>query len=411
MLPRSGSAASASPVVMSRRLNRNIEGLSQSAIRAMTVECAKVGGINLAQGICDTPVPDAVAAAVAPAIAAGRNTYSRCEGIDELREALAAKMRAGGIEYDAASEIVVTIGATGAFQIAATALLEPGDEVVIFEPFYGYHVSALRTLGLVPRFVALEASGPGSGGGGSGGWTLDEQVLHQSIGARTRAIVVNTPSNPCGKVFSRAELAAIGRIAEEHDLWIFTDEVYEHFVYDGRDHASPASLPGLRDRTITMSSLSKTLSITGWRLGWIAADARWARAFAQVNDLVYVCAPTPLQVAAAAGLGALGPDYRTRLAREHERKRDRLCAALADAGLAPHVPEGAYYVLADSSSLPGKTAMERAMHLLDRTHLAAVPGNAFFTGDRGHDLLRFCFGKTDEDLDEACRRLRTRSLA
>jgi aminotransferase len=390
---------------MTRHLNPTIEGLSQSAIRAMTIECAKVGGINLAQGICDTPVPDAVAQAVAPAIAEGRNTYSRCEGADELRRALAAKMAEAGNSYDAETEIVVTIGATGAFQIASTALLERGDEVVLFEPFYGYHVATLRTLGLVPRFVPLAVPAAG------GSWELDDDALRRAIGPRTRAIVVNTPSNPCGKVFSRDELLRIGAVAEANDLWIFTDEVYEHFVYDGLEHVSPASLPGLRERTVTMSSLSKTLSITGWRLGWMAADARWARAFAQVNDLVYVCAPTPLQVAAAAGLGVLGPDYRTRLAREHQSKRDRICAALAAAGLAPHVPEGAYYVLADASRLPGSTGMDRAMHLLRATGLATVPGNAFHTEGRGHDLLRFCFGKTDDDLDEACRRLREARLS
>jgi aminotransferase len=389
-------------MTVARRLNPNIEGLSQSAIRAMTIECLKVGGINMAQGICDTPVPDAVAQAVGPAIAGGRNTYSRCEGTDELRRALADKMAESGTTYDAETEIVVTIGATGAFQIAATALLVPGDEVILFEPFYGYHVSTLKTLGLVPRFVPLAVS--------DNGWTLDDDAIRAAIGPRTRAIVVNTPSNPCGKVFSRDELVRIGAIAEEADLWIFTDEVYEHFVYDDREHVSPAALPGLRERTITMSSLSKTLSITGWRLGWMAADAKWARAFAQINDLVYVCAPTPLQVAAAAGLAVLGPDYRTRLAREHQSKRDRICSALADAGLAPHVPEGAYYVLADASRLPGSTGMDRAMHLLRATRVATVPGSAFHTEGRGHDLLRFCFGKTDEDLDEACRRLRETRL-
>lgn len=385
---------------MARQLNPNIQGLSQSGIRSMTIECRKVGGINLAQGICDTPVPEVVARAVSPAIAAGRNTYSPCEGTEELRRALAAKMLDGGIRYDAETEIVATIGATGAFQIAATALLQPGDEVIVFEPFYGYHVSALRTLGLVPRFVALSAPETGTP------WALDDGALEAAIGPRTRAVIINTPSNPCGKVFTRDELGRIGAIAEQHDLWIFTDEVYEHFLYDGREHISPASMPGLRERTVTMSSLSKTLSITGWRLGWMAADARWAKAFAQVNDLVYVCAPTPLQIAAAEGLGHLGPDYRTRLAREHESKRDRICAALTDAGLTPHIPEGAYYVLADASRIPGKTSMDRAMWLLQTTKLATVPGSAFYSDGGGENLLRFCFGKTDEDLDEACRRLR-----
>jgi aminotransferase len=167
-------------MTITRRLNPNIEGLAQSAIRAMTIECHKVGGINMAQGICDTPVPDAVVHAVGPAISAGRNTYSRCEGTDELRRALADKMAEAGVRYDADTEIVVTIGATGAFQIAATALLVPGDEVIVFEPFYGYHVSALRTLGLVPRFVTLAVEGRG--------WTLDDDAIRAAIGPRTRAI-------------------------------------------------------------------------------------------------------------------------------------------------------------------------------------------------------------------------------
>ncbi len=384
---------------MGRKLNPRIEGLAQSAIRAMTVECAKVGGINLAQGICDTPVPHVVADAVATAVADGFNTYARCEGVEDLRRVLAKKMRAGGLDYDAETEIVVTIGATGAFQIAATALLQPGDEVILFEPFYGYHVSTLTTLGLVPRFVPMAPSA-------SGTWTINDNALERAVGPRTRAIVVNTPANPCGKVFSRGELTGIGKFAAEHDLWIFTDEVYEHFVYDGLEHVSPAAIEGLRERTVTMSSLSKTLSVTGWRLGWMAADARWARAFAQVNDLVYVCAPTPLQVAAACGLKKLGPDYYAGLARDHQRKRDQLCAALSEAGLSPHVPQGAYYVLADSSRLPGVTAMDRAMHLLRATGLATVPGNAFHTAGRGDNLLRFCFGKTDADMNEACLRLK-----
>ena len=387
---------------MTRTLNPRVQGLAQSAIRAMTTECLKVGGINLSQGICDTPVPDAVAAAVAPAVAAGRNTYSRCEGTDELRRALAASMAASGLAYDPDHEVVVTAGATGAFQIAAQALLVPGDEVVVFEPFYGYHVSTLQTLGIAARFVPLALPKAGS----AGAWAIDEDALLAALGPRTRAILVNTPSNPCGKVFTREELVRLGELACERDLWILTDEVYEHFLYDGHEHVRPAALPGLRDRVVTMSSLSKTLSITGWRLGWMAAPERWAHAFAQLNDLIYICPPTPLQVAAATGMAALDQGYTARLAAEHQSKRDRLGEALQAAGLPPYLPEGAYYILADASRLPGRSGMERAMHLLERTGLAAVPGDAFFSGGRGHDLLRFCFGKTDADLDEACRRLR-----
>jgi aminotransferase len=382
---------------MARTLSRHALALEQSAIRSMSLACAKTpGGLNLAQGICDTPLPEAVGAAAARAIAEGRNTYSRCDGIEELRTALAAKMRRyGGVEYDPATEIVATVGATGAFHVACSALLEAGDEVLLFEPFYGYHVATLRSFDLVPVFVPLAEPG----------WALPMAELETFVTARTRAIVINTPANPCGKVFTRAELTALGEFAEAHDLWIFTDEVYEHFVFDGREHVAPAAIAGMHQRTVTMSSLSKTLAMTGWRLGWMAAEARWARAFGPLSDLVYVCPPTPLQVGAAVGLATLDDGYYERLAREHEDKRDRFCRALDAAGLTPRVPEGAYYVLADARRLPGAGGMERALHLLEVTGVAAVPGEAFYSGGRGGDLLRFCFGKTDEDLDEACRRL------
>ncbi|MFT4569458.1 MAG: aminotransferase [Hyphomicrobiaceae bacterium] len=389
---------------MSRSLSRRAAVLQQSAIRAMSQACTQAGGINMAQGICDTPVPEVVARGATRAIADGRNIYSRYDGVDELRRALVTKMEHwGGAQYDPDGEVVVTVGATGAFHIACSTLLEAGDEVLLFEPFYGYHVATLRSQELVPVPVLLAAPD----------WRVSMDALEKAVTKRTRAIVINTPANPCGKVFTRDELTEIGAFAALHDLWIFTDEVYEHFLYDGREHVAPASLPGLRERTVTMSSLSKTLAITGWRIGWMAADARWARAFGPMNDLVYVCPPTPLQLGAAAGLANLGDDYFEGLARDHESKRDRFCEALRHAGLEPLVPEGAYYVLADCASLPGDTGHERAMNLLARCGVAAVPGEAFFSRGQGHgqghgqggDLLRFCFGKTDADLDEACTRI------
>jgi aminotransferase len=216
---------------------------------------------------------------------------------------------------------------------------------------------------------------------------------------------VNTPANPSGKVFAREELEGIGSLARENDLFLFTDEVYEHFVFDGREHVSPATLPGLRERTLTVNALSKTFAVTGWRLGWVAADRHWARAMGPLNDLVYVCAPTPLQAGAARGLEVLPPEFFEGIRSEYQRKRDRLCAALERAGLPPFSPQGAYYVLADVSRLPGATAMDRAMHLLREAGIATVPGEAFLAGESAHRLTRFCFGKTDADLDEACSRL------
>jgi len=367
-----------------------------SPIRSMTVECARVGGVNLAQGVCDTPVPEAVRRAAQAAIEEGANTYSRSDGLPELRRALAAKMRRdNGLEYDPEGEIVATTGATGAFYVACLGLLEAGDEVILFEPYYGYHRNTLESLGMRPVFVPLV--GPD--------FALPLGELELALSPRTRAIVVNTPGNPSGKVFTRAELEALGAIAREKDLFLFTDEVYEHFVFDGRKHVSPASLPGLRERTITMNALSKTFAITGWRIGWVAAPRRFATAFAHLHDLVYVCAPTPLQLACARGLERLDPEYYAAIGPEYQRKRDQLCASLAKAGLAPRVPHGSYFALAELAKLPGATGDERALALLRACGVACVPGTAFWRDGEAHRLGRFCFGKTEADLAEACRRL------
>ncbi|MEE9279907.1 MAG: pyridoxal phosphate-dependent aminotransferase [Myxococcota bacterium] len=362
----------------------------------MTVECARVGGVNLAQGVCDTPVPEVVRRAAQAAIEEGANSYSRYDGLEELRRALGAKMkRDNGLDYDPEGEILVTSGATGAFYVVALGLLDPGDEVILFEPYYGYHLDTLWALEVEPVYVSLPRPD----------WRFRVRDLEAAITPRTRAVVINTPVNPSGKVFRRAELEELGDVAERHDLFLFTDEVYEHFVFDGCEHISPASLPGLRERTITMNAVSKTFCVTGWRIGWVAADRRWAQHFGPLNDLVYVCPPTPLQLGAARALEQLGPEYYAGIAREYQPKRDRLCAALERAGLAPHVPDGSYFALADISRLPGDTGEARTMHLLQQTGVAAVPGEAFYHGDEGHEVARFCFGKTDEDLDEACRRL------
>jgi len=362
----------------------------------MSIECDRVGGINLSQGVCDTEVPLEVREGAKRAIEEGMNTYTRYDGIDELREAIAWKQKKFyGLDVDAEREIVVSAGATGALYCACLALLDPGDEVILFEPFYGYHLSTVIATLAVPRFVKTVPPD----------WRFTEESLEACVTPRTRAIVVNTPANPTGKVLTRTELETIARIAVRHDLFVLTDEIYEHFLYDGRTHVAPASLPGMAGRTITISGFSKTFSITGWRIGYCICDSRWAQTIGYFNDLVYVCAPAPLQAGVARGVRALGTDYYRRIAEEHRRKRDRLCAALARAGLAPHVPEGAYYVLADMSRIPGTSSKERAMELLRRTGVAAVPGDAFFNGRGGENLARFCFAKKDEDLEEACRRI------
>ncbi len=369
----------------------------QSEIRAMTTECDRIGGINLAQGVCDTPVPAPVEAEALAAIHAGHNIYTRLDGIARLRNAIAAKQqRDYGLRYDPETEVLVASGATAGLHAAAMALLNPGDEVLLFEPFYGYHVATLKSMRVKPVLVPLAEPD----------WALDTDALHAAITPRTRALILNTPANPSGKVFSRAELEAVAEVARTHDLFVFTDEIYEYFVYDGEKHIAPATLEGMRERTIVMSGFSKTFSVTGWRLGYVTADARWMAALGYFHDLTYVCAPAPLQHGAAAGLEQLPPSFYTQIAADHQSKRERILAALRDAGMEPSIPAGAYYVLASASRLPGKTAAEKARHLLAATGVASVAGSAFFRHGRGENLLRFCFAKKDHDLDEACVRLR-----
>jgi aminotransferase len=371
--------------------------LVQSEIRAMTMECDRMGGVNLAQGVCDTEVPEVVAEGAIAAIRAGLNIYTRLDGIARLRSAIAAKVeRTLGLVVDPEREVLVTSGATGAFHAAAMALLNPGDEVLLFEPFYGYHVNTLKSLRVVSVPVALEAPD----------WKLDLEAVRAAITPKTRALVINTPSNPAGKVFTRVELEGLAAIAQEFDLFVFTDEIYEHFIYGGAKHLSPATIPGMRERTILMSGFSKTFSVTGWRVGYLIADARWLGSIGYFHDLTYVCAPAPMQQGVADGVEQLGAEFYEGLAREHELKRTMIVDALRAAGMTPQVPDGAYYVLASAANLPGATAAEKARALLARTGVASVAGSAFFRPGKGEDLLRFCFAKKDEDLKEACRRLR-----
>lgn len=368
----------------------------QSAIRTMSVECEKVGGINLAQGVCDTEVPAVVRRGAEEAIEGGYNQYTRADGIVRLREAIARKLLLqNGVTADPETEVLVTSGVTGGFDSACRALLNPGDEVILFEPYYGYHYATLAGQYLKPVLVSLDPPD----------YPLLTDRLAAAINSKTRAIVVNTPANPSGKLFSKAELEAIAGIAKHHDLFIFTDEIYEHFVYDGRTHISPGSLPGIAERTITISGFSKVFSITGWRVGFVQASARWKPSINYFHDLTYVCAPSALQHGAAAGLEQLPQSFYSDLIHEYQGKREMICGALRESGMEPSVPAGAYYVLADASVIPGASSAEKAMNLLNLTGVASVPGEAFFQGGRGEHLLRFCFAKTDRDLADACERL------
>jgi aminotransferase len=368
----------------------------QSEIRNMSIECDRMGGINLSQGVCDTEIPLPVRRAAQEAIETGVNTYTYYAGFPELREAIAAKQKKfTGMNINPETEIIVSAGATGALYCACLALLNPGDEVIVFEPFYGYHISTLVATGAVPVYVRMTPPN----------WTFLMADLEGVITSKTRGIIINTPANPTGKVFTETELRQLADFATRHDLFVFTDEIYEHFLYDGRKHIPPATLPGMRNRTITISGLSKTFSITGWRIGYSICDARWAQTIGYFSDLVYVCAPAPLQTGVAKGLLTLETSYYENLSNEYARKRDLICNGLSMVGLKPYIPQGAYYVLADISSLPGKNSKERAMYLLRETGVACVPGEAFFHDDSGENLARFCYAKEDGILEEASNRL------
>jgi aminotransferase len=381
------------PLSLSRRAARTV----QSEIRAMSIACEKVQGINLAQGVCDTEVPAAVCEGAKQAMDRGINSYTRAEGLAPIREAIAEKMRRfNGIDCDPETEVIVNSGSTGSFYAACLALLNPGDEVILFEPYYGYHLNTLIAVEAVPLYVTLRAPD----------WQFNREDLERTVTLRTRAIVLNSPANPSGKIFTREELEWIAGFAKRHDLFVFTDEIYEYFVYEGR-HISMATLPGMRERTITMSGYSKTFSITGWRVGYTVCDRRWAQGISYFHDLIYVCAPAPLQIGVAEGIRQLPESFYREIGIDYVQKRDLLCNTLREIGLTPSVPNGAYYVLSDASILPGKTSREKAMYLLHETGVASVAGSAFYHGSGGENLVRFCFAKNDAELAEACRRLKS----
>ncbi len=362
----------------------------------MSLACSLQNGINMAQGVCDTEVPASVAEAAREAIRAGQNIYTRMDGITPLRHAIAEKCASfNRFSVDPETQVLVTSGATGALHATLMALLNPGDECIVFEPFYGYHVSTLRSLRIAPLILR----------------DLDElEALPERALTKVRVLILNTPANPSGKVYTEQELGTIAQFASRHDLFVITDEIYEYFVYPGAQHRSLAALPGMAERTVTISGFSKTFSVTGWRLGYLTADPRWVPAISYFHDLTYVCAPAPLQHGVAAGLLQLPQNFYTDLALEYHAKREALCACLNRAGLAPSIPQGAYYVLADASRVPGADAKAKARSLLAATGVAAVAGSAFFQTDgagrnRGDHLLRFCFAKKAEELTEACKRL------
>jgi aminotransferase len=375
-----------------------IEGLQQSDIRRMSLECTRVDGINLGQGICDQPVEPVIKQAAIQAIQEDRSIYTRLDGIDELRHRIAKKVRDyNKVPCDADGEVIVNVGSTGSFVAACLALVDPGDEVILFSPFYGYHLNILKVCQASLKYVTLRPPD----------WSYDAAALEAAFSKKTKFILVNTPSNPCGKVFTRAELQHIADLCRKHDALCITDEIYEYILYDGREHISPGSLPGMADRTITISGFSKTYAMTGWRLGYTIAPRPIAAKLAILNDLINVCAPSPLQHGVVAAFD-LEASYYTNMRRDYQVKRDMTVTACREAGMTPYPPQGAYYMLADFTDLGFKDDQEAARVILERSKVAVIPGSSFYPDPKdGRKQIRLCYAKKMPDLEEACRRIRT----
>ncbi len=380
---------------------RRTEDLTQSDIRAVSRAIEAINGINLGQGICDLPTPEPVKAAARQAIADNKSVYTTHEGLESLREKILGKMQSfNDVPVSQPEEVMVSAGATGAYTAAILALCDPGDEVILFEPFYGYHRNLLEVIGVEPQFV--KTTGPD--------WSIDFDALEEAITDQTTAVVVNTPSNPTGKVWSRTELEALVDVLEAHDIYAITDEIYEYIVYGEHAHSSLAALPGAYDRTITISGFSKTYNMTGWRLGYAVGPASLLEPMGLLNDLIYVCAPTPLQHGVEAAFG-MDDQYFDDLLADYRERRSLMCNTLQDIGFDAPFPDGAYYAMANfeelSAHIDGFDNAQRASQtLIEEAGVAAVPGPSFFENPAdGQYYLRFCFAKEMEVLEQACQQL------
>ena len=381
---------------MSVRPSGKAARFSESVIREMTRLAHLHGAVNLSQGFPDFPAPEAIKEAARQAVAADVNQYAITWGARSLREAIAAKFqRLYDVPVDPERDVTVTCGSTEAMIAALLALLDPGDEVVVFEPFYENYGPDAILSGAVPRFVKLRPPD----------WSFDPAELAAAFGPATRAIVLNTPNNPTGKVFTRAELELIAGLCDRHDAVAVTDEIYEHILYDGAVHVPIAALPGMASRTVTINGMSKTYSVTGWRVGWAIAPPALTNAIRKVHDFLTVGAAAPLQEAGAAAL-ALPGSYYDDLAGAYRRRRERLVAILERAGFRVHRPRGAYYVMTEIDGLGWDDDVAFVRHLVEEVGVAAVPGSSFYNDPvDGRRQVRFAFCKKDATLDEAERRL------
>ncbi len=387
-----------SPVVAAARFQsaRTLQ-FKESVIREMTRLAIQNGAVNLAQGYPDFPAPIDIKQAAIDAINADYNQYPITWGVKAFREAIARKYaRTYGMDVDPEREVTVCCGATEAMIAALLAVTNPGDEVVVFEPYYeNYHPDALLC-GAVRKLVTLHAPD----------WRFDPDELRRAFSPRTKAIIINTPNNPTGKVFSREELTYIASLCQEFDTLAITDEIYEHITFDGLAHIPIATLPGMRERTILINSMSKTFSVTGWRVGWAIAPPEITNTVRKVHDFLTVGAATPMQHAGIMALG-LPDEYFRGLSAEYDGRRRAAISMLEGAGFRCYVPGGAYYVMCDISNFGPKSDVAFAMDLVERVGVAGVPGSSFYLNpELGASQIRFCFCKKYETLAAAGERMR-----
>lgn len=382
-----------------RRVSQRVQGFPESVIREMTrIAALHPGTVNLAQGFPDFDPPTELLVAVKRAVEEGGNQYSITWGLPALRAAIARKAREfNGIDSDPEKNLVVTCGATEAMMASMLSLVDPGDEAVIFEPFYENYGPDAVVSGARPRHVRLEWPD----------WHIDPERLKAAFSSKTKVLILNTPNNPTGKVFSREELKLLADLCTDHDVVAVTDEIYEHMVYDGGHHISLATVGSMGERTVTINGLSKTYSATGWRVGWAIAPPTLATAIRRAHDFLTVCAPTAFQMAGVAAL-ALPPSYYSELQRTYQSKRDRLVRALQAAGINCRPPGGTYYVMTDFTAFPFPDDWAFAMHLIEKCGIATVPGSSFYSDPRsGTKKVRFVFCKKESTLDDAVARLST----
>ena len=376
--------------------SRKATQFTESVIREMTRLNQQYGGVNLSQGFPDFAAPDAVKEAAVAAIRADVNQYAVTWGTRAFREAIAREFtRRYGPAIDADQQVTVCCGATEAMMATMTAIMDPGDEVIVFEPFYENYGPDAILSGATPRFVTLREPD----------WSFDPRELAAAFNDRTKAIILNTPNNPTGKVFSREELEAIAALCRKWDAVAISDEIYEHIIYDGRNHVPIAAIDGMADRTVTINSLSKTYSVTGWRVGWAISPPSLTGAIRKVHDFLTVGAAAPLQEAGIVALG-LPEAYYQQLGAGYQRRRDLLLDILGRRGFTCYPPGGAYYIMTDISAFGFPDDVQFARFLVKEVGVAAVPGSSFYRNpEAGRTKLRFCFCKRDETLTEADRRL------